>query len=316
METLEEWATFGGPGFRPRTATHAEELRAGQPWLRCGVDSEVARLRSVLLSWPAETLEFEGDPDEQLMLERVDLQEIRRETENIAEFFRAREVEVHVHRPSRPPPPNLIFMRDLVFMTPEGAILARMASQQRAGEERFAAEALASIGVPILASLRADAVFEGADALWLDARTVVLGVGCRTNRTAVEQLSSLLASMGVTTHLVTVPKVAQHLLGLVNPISDELAALYLAGDVRELQELLASRGIRCIQLAATHEVAQLRAMNFVALEPGHIVMPSNCPQTREEFERHGVRCEELDVREYIKAGGALGCLTSVLHRAA
>jgi len=44
----------------------------------------------------------------------------------------------------------LMFVSDLMFMTPEGAVLARPASTVRAGEERWVARRLAELGVPIL----------------------------------------------------------------------------------------------------------------------------------------------------------------------
>jgi N-dimethylarginine dimethylaminohydrolase len=46
-----------------------------------------------------------------------------------------------------------MFMADLMFMTPEGMILARPASDVRAGEERQAARKLAELGIPIVRSI-------------------------------------------------------------------------------------------------------------------------------------------------------------------
>ena len=47
-----------------------------------------------------------------------------------------------------------MFVADLMFMTPEGAILGRPASTVRAGEERLVARRLAELGVPILRVVR------------------------------------------------------------------------------------------------------------------------------------------------------------------
>jgi N-dimethylarginine dimethylaminohydrolase len=43
-------------------------------------------------------------------------------------------------------------------------------------------------------------------------------------------------------------------------------------------------------------------------------MPARCPRTRAIYEAHGIECFEVDVSEYIKAAGALGCLTGILRR--
>ena len=49
--------------------------------------------------------------------------------------------------------PNLMFVADLMFMTPEGAILGRPASTVRTGEERFVARRLAELGIAICRDL-------------------------------------------------------------------------------------------------------------------------------------------------------------------
>ena len=152
---------------------------------------------------------FPDPPDRFLMLERPDLDRLRRQAEALADFYRGQSVAVHFARPSQPPPPNFLFMRDLFFMTPEGAVLARTASLQRAGEERFTAEALAALGVPILRTPRGAAFLEGADALWLDAQTVLVGLGRRTNREGCTLLAGLLAELGVSVREIPLPEGVQ-----------------------------------------------------------------------------------------------------------
>src|SRR3546814_2569119 len=90
-----------------------------------------------------------------------------------------------------------MFCADLFVMTPEGAILARPASTVRAGEERWVARRLADLGVPILRTLTGTAVFEGADLMWLDPRTAMIGLGLRTNEEAASQIATTLEEIGV-----------------------------------------------------------------------------------------------------------------------
>src|SRR4029453_3070076 len=97
----------------------------------------------------------------------------------------------------QPPPYNGVFVRDQYFMTPEGAVVARMASQPRAGEERSTTLALANYGVPILRTVGAAACFEGSDALWLRPDSVVIGVGNRTCTDGAAQVSESLRRLGV-----------------------------------------------------------------------------------------------------------------------
>ena len=64
-------ATYGGPGWQPRTLSHAEEL--GSLWHACGVSSEITPLRQVLLAWPGAEQDYDEPPDSWLMLRRPDL---------------------------------------------------------------------------------------------------------------------------------------------------------------------------------------------------------------------------------------------------
>ncbi|HVY29590.1 MAG TPA: arginine deiminase family protein [Polyangiaceae bacterium] len=274
----------------------------------------MATLREVLLAWPGDELSFTGDPDQQLMLRAIDLGKIRQQASALAEIYRASGVVVHFHSASVRPPPNFIFMRDLFFMTPEGAVLGRMASEQRSGEERHAAEALAKLGVPLLMTPRADARLEGADALWLDSKTVLVGIGNRTNAAGHAQLAILLRSLGVETVTVTLSRDVQHLLGAVVLLDRDLAAVRRGSEGPEISSILEARGYRCVVFDDDDEMNERRAMNIVTLAPRRIVMPAGCPRARSRFEQAGVSCIECDVSEYIGAGGALGCLTGILRR--
>lgn len=307
-------ATFGGAGWRRRRRTHSEEMAAGFPWSRCGVFREYDPLRAVLLAWPGEEFLGVDSPDEWLMLESIDLKALQREAERVRSCFEALGIEVHVYRPPLPPPPNLVFLRDLFFMTPGGAVLARTASEQRAGEERFAAHALGELGVPILHTVRGGGVFEGADALWLDERTVLAGVGLRTDLEGLAQVECVLSEVGASLLSFELPDGVQHLLGILNFVDRDLAAVRKDELPGPLRGTLESRGVALLELPASDEVVWRGALNFVTIGPRHIVMPAGCPESRRAYEKAGIICEEVEVVEYPKAAGGLGCLTGVLWR--
>jgi len=173
-------AAYGGKGWSPRTETMRQEM--GRLWGPWGVASEWMVLRAVLLHRPGPEIEaVSEDPDAVQMLAPIDIERVRREHDALAEAYRSEGVTVHYLEPVTIPPPNTMFMCDLLFMTSEGAVLARPASTVRTGEEVHVARRLADLGVPILRSVRGGGVFEGADALWVDERTVLLTTGLRTN---------------------------------------------------------------------------------------------------------------------------------------
>jgi len=307
-------ATHGGSGWQARQATLRQEIAEGAVWHCCGSLSEWGLLREVVLSWPGEELNFSGAPNEYLMLEKPNLDALRRQTAALVDFYEGQGITVHLARPSALPPPNFLFMRDLFWATPQGVVLARPAARQRAGEERYAAETLARLGVPMIFHPYGTATFEGADALWLDEQTILLGVGVRTNGEGARQLASLLGPMGITVLEVALPQGVQHLLGVVNFVDRTTALLNVAKASPALQEVLASRGVTTIQLSPDDELQKGLGMNFVTLDPRRVVMPANCPGIKKKMASAGIDVLEMEVGEYLKAAGGLACLTGILRR--
>lgn len=300
-------ATHGGAGWRPRSGALRDDI--GTFWAPCGVTQEWAPLRHVLLMQPPSSLARVTDPDAMLMLAPVDLARIRAECDALAAAYAAEGVRVTVHPTPDDAPPNVIFARDLFWMTPEGAIVARMAATQRAGEERLATQALATMGVPIRATIGGAAVMEGADVLWLGQDDVLVGLGRRTDALAAAQLRAL----GFTVHEVPVPSAVQHLLGAVNLLDRDLAVVHPAAGPA-LRDALRRRGVETLELPDAHERDALRANNVVTLRPREVLMPAGCPASRRAYEARGVRCVEVDVTEYLKAAGGPGCVTGIVAR--
>lgn len=118
-----------------------------------GVDSEVGRLRAVLMRRPGAEIEGITDPEAVAMKEIWDPVKVREQHDALAEIYRNNGVEVYYIEDMDPALPNAIYARDLVFMTPEGAIVARPAASCRIGEEVYAARQLAKIGVPIIKTI-------------------------------------------------------------------------------------------------------------------------------------------------------------------
>lgn len=313
-DSVEATASYGGPGWVGRVGSHGDDVRGGTVWHDCGTPTEWAPLREVVLSAPSSRIRDIHDPDAWLMFEAPDFDRLVGQADEVAAFYRDCGIRVHMVRPPAPPPPNFLFMRDVFAVTPEGALLGRLAGEVRAEEGRFAAAGLAEIGVPLAWIPRGTATFEGADLLWIDPKVVLLGVGCRTNVHAREQLTETMASMGVDVIPVELPSGVQHLLGVVNFVSGDLAVVHGDKAPGALSTILNDRGFEQIEVRSSDEVDRGGGMNFVTIEPRRIVMPSGCPATRAAYEERGIRCHELDVSEYLKAAGGLACLTGILQR--
>jgi N-dimethylarginine dimethylaminohydrolase len=305
-------AAYGGNGWVPRPTTLAEEM--GSLWGDWGVHSEWEPLQAVLMHAPGPEVEGLANADAALMLEPLAPTAMRREHASLRALYQQAGVQVHLVDPAGPLPPNTLFCRDLFFMTPEGAVLARPAGRMRAGEERFVQARLAALGVPILLSVHGRGTFEGADALWIDRQTVLLATGLRTNEEGAAQVETLLCGMGVEVVRVALSYGSLHLLGVVNLAGPDLAVAWPWRVPHHAVQVLRERGYRVVFLPDEAEAAQGMALNFVPLEPNRIVMPAGCPRTRSLYEACGVTCSEVEVGALRQAAGGMGCLTGILKR--
>lgn len=306
-------AAYGGAGWQPRPGTLADDI--GIHWHACGMNSEWGRLKAVVLHTPgAELAAAAADPNAVQMLAPLDLARAAVQHRGLAAAYRDAGVAVSHLRPAPPVHPNQMFMADLFFMTPEGAVLARPASAVRAGEERAAAAWLAAAGVPILRTVSGTGCFEGADAMWVDPHTVLVGAGLRTNAAAIRQLTEVLAAQAVAVHTVPLPRGAMHLMGMLRILDRDLAVAWPGRLAPEAVRLLERRGLKVAFIPSEEEALKGFALNVVTLGPRRLLMPSGNPKTLAFYESLDVHCTGVDVDELAKAAGAVGCLTGVVAR--
>jgi len=306
-------AAYGGDNWSPRRATHRQEI--GALWAHCGIDSEWRRLRSVLLHCPGAELNAAlDDHDAVQMLGSIDLGRAAEEHAALAEAYHAAGVEVHHVEPELPCAPNLMFCADLLAMTPQGAILARPASTVRAGEERQVARRLAALGIPILATLTGNAVFEGADLMWLDETTALIGRGLRTNDAAIEQIGALLHCLGVELVAVDMPFGSMHLMGMLRIVDRDLAICWPRRTPHRCVTLLRELGYRVIFPDLRDDQDSYRGINFVTLGPRRILMVAGLHALQSAFEQLGIECLTCPTDALSLAAGNVGCLSGVLWR--
>jgi len=309
-------AAYGGPGFKPRTQSLREEL--GTIWADCGVNSEWSRLKSILLHRPGPELARSAKPDQVLMLEPLEPGLACRQHDALKQAYEKAGVQVYSVIPpgyerSRPPP-NLMFVADLMFMTPEGAIIGRPASTVRAGEEKHITRRLADIGIPILKSVHGTGTFECADAAWLNPQTVLLSHGLRTNPEGAAQVASVLSEIGIETIVVDLVKGTMHQMGQLRFLDDQLAVVWPERVSLDTIEALEAHASRVLIMPDKDELETGLALNFTTLGPRRILMPAGNPNSQAFLERHGIEISCVNISELTKAAGGIACLTGVLSR--
>ena len=306
-------AAYGGDGWSPRIRPHGQEL--GDLWAGCGIDSEWRTLKTVLVHRPGREMEIEKDRINELQFaERLDLGRACAEHDTMVAVYQENGVEVHLLEPNPGMTPNQLYCADLFAMTPQGAILARPASTVRAGEERWVARTLGNLGIPVLKILTGTATFEGADLMWVDAKTAVIGRGLRTNQAAIDQITTLLSEMGITTLAFDLPFGTMHFMGMLRAVDQDLAFVWPRRTPHALVSVLQERGYQVLPLPDLDEAMTNMAFNFVVLGKKKIMLPAKNPKTLAAYEALGITCIPIPVDELRKANGAMGCMTGILRR--
>jgi dimethylargininase len=249
-------------------------------------------------------------------LAEPDAKRIAEEHEDFRAALEASGAEVVVAAKAADENPDAVYVFDPAFVADAGAILLRPGKEARRGEVEALRADFDAAGVPIAAELTEPALAEGGDAFWLDERTLVVGLGYRTNDAGAAQLGAALPSVEVVT--VDLPhhhgrSHCMHMLTLISPLDTNLALVYLPLLPVRLVQLLEARGIELVEVP--DEEFETMACNVLALGPRKALALEGNPETRRRMEAAGV-----DVRVY--AGGELSrkgeggptCLTLPLER--
>jgi len=302
------------PGERwfPKKTTFTEDIT--EYWGDWGVASEVDTLKAVLLRRPGKEIENFDPKKARFSDDPVDVELLRKQHDAVAKAYEDFGAKVYYVEETREDRPNAIFCRDLMFMTPEGAIITRPGMAARRGEERYVAQALAKLGVPILKTVAGDGMFEGANACWIDRETCILSTGSRCNRSGYEQVKTELERMGVTVYHMQQPYSNIHIDGILNPISHDKVLIHAGQVPYDIVDMLKDKGYEILEIPSRTEQSITFACNFVALEPNHILFAKGNPRTLELLLKHGVQVDEIDVSEIVKGRGCLHCITAFLKR--
>ena len=223
------------------------------------------------------------------------------------------EVVVSRHDPGNP---DAIYVYDPVLIGDQGAVLLRPGKEGRRTEPGALAPALAATGIPIVVELLAPVFVEGGDTLWLDNRTLLVGIGYRTNQEAVAALAG--AFPGVEVIAFDLPHwngrgEVMHLMSFISPLDGDLTLVYPRIAPVRLLDLLAERGIEVVEVP--DEEFETQGSNVLALGPRQALALDGNPETRRRMERAGVDVVVYRGDEISRKGdGGPTCLTRPLLR--
>jgi N-dimethylarginine dimethylaminohydrolase len=212
--------------------------------------------------------------------------------------------------------PDAIYVYDPTLIADGGAVLLSPGKPGRRGEPEALGADLQRTGVPVAGRLEGASLAEGGDLIRLDERTLLAGLGYRTNQAgvaALEQLTGLDVISFDLPHWRGEGEV-MHLLSLLSPLADDLVVAYPPLLPTRLAQLLGDRGIDIVPVP--DEEFGSMGSNVLALAPKVALVVEGNPETRRRLERAGVDVLVYEGVELSKGDGGPTCLTCPLLREA
>ena len=213
---------------------------------------------------------------------------------------------------------DAVYGHDASLATDFGLLIMRPGKQNRIPESKHQASFGMAAGVPIFAKIVAPGSTEAGDILWLDAKTLLVGHGYRTNAAGIGQLRTLLAPRGVEVLTAPLPygpgpSACLHLMSLISLLDERTAIVDLPWLAVETVELLKSRGLQFIEI--DYSERDTLACNVLALGEKRLLAIDRNRKTNERLRAAG-----FDVRTFpgseisINGSGGPTCLTRPLLR--
>ena len=217
-----------------------------------------------------------------------------------------------------PGDPDAIYTYDPTLPTDHGVIALRPGKEGRRREPDAAAADLAAAGIPLLGRIEAPGTAEGGDLCFLDERTLLAGIGYRTNPAGIEQLRGLLEPFGIEVIAFDLPHLrgpgeCLHLLSFLSMLDADLAVGYPAMTPVRLVQLLPERGVSLVEVP--EEEFATMGPNVLALGPRRALAVEGNPETARRMEAAGVTVQAYRGRHISRNGdGGPTCLTRPLQR--
>lgn len=190
--------------------------------------------------------------------------------------------------------PDAVFVEDTVVVYGDLAVIARPGAAERKPETAAVEVRLRELGYR-LAHIEDPGTLDGGDVLKHDD-TVWVGLGGRTNRSGIEQLSAVLEQFGAAVVGVPLTKVL-HLKSAVTALPDGTLLGYppLVDDPEMWPSLL--------------DVPEEPGSHVVLLDEQTVLMSTSAPRTAELLAGWGLRVVAVELTEYEKLEGCVTCLS-------
>ena len=214
---------------------------------------------------------------------------------------------------------DAVYAHDASLPTDFGLTLMRLGKANRIPEGKHHGSFCQILGIPMLAKITAPATAEAGDMVWLDAKTLLIGHGYRTNAQGIQQMRALLKPKGVEVLSAPLPhgpgpSACLHLMSLISLLDEKSALVDLPWLAVETVELLKRRGYQFIEI--DYSERETLACNVLSLGEKRLLALQENAKTNQKL-----RVAGFDVRTFygselcINGGGGPTCVTRPLLRA-
>lgn len=214
-----------------------------------------------------------------------------------------------------------VFTYDPSFVVPGGAILLQPGKPLRVGEVDVHRRFYETNNVPIIGSIEPPGTVEGGDCFWLDATTLAVGQGFRTNAAGIAQLRAILEPVGIDLQAFDLPyyqgpEACLHLMSVVSSLDDDLALVYAPLVPTALYGLMVDMGYTLLHAPDEEFEASLGLnLNVLATAPRQVIAVDGFDLTIELMRNAGCDVTTFEADELcIPCEGGPTCLTRPLLR--
>jgi N-dimethylarginine dimethylaminohydrolase len=221
-----------------------------------------------------------------------------------------------------PPAPNLsldaVYTHDASLATDHGLIVMRPGKPNRIAEGPHHASFCKSLDIPTLGTIEPPGTTEAGDIIWLNAKTLLIGHGYRTNPAGIQQIRNLLSPKGVEVLSAPLPygsgpSACLHLMSLISLLDEHTALVDLPWLAVETVELLKSRGFTFIEIDASER--DTLACNVLALGNNRLLAIEENKKTNDRLRQAGFDLRTFAASELcINGSGGPTCLTRPVLR--
>lgn len=279
-----------------------------------GGQSNVALLREALLKAPGPAFGRAFENPAYGFLHPCNLEVAKREHAAFSELLASLGTTVHqldVEIDS----PDLLYAYDPLIVTDRGAIPLRPGKPNRVPEADAIEGWTSAHGIPTLGRIEAPGTIEGGDTFWLRPDLFCIGRTLRTNESGVRQLAEL---VGGDVRVFDVPywkgpAELVHLMSVISPIADDIAAVFLPLLPVGLWQLLGDLGYRLIEVP--EEEYSTLGCNVLAVRPGVVIAAEGNPVTAAAMSALGVEVHTYPAFEIgMNGSGGPTCMTRPILR--